>query len=210
MRAIAMSPRDRQVAVLGAIAIGLLVGVSRGFPAWRQWDAEARTSAVELTQEAERARVSVAHRRSTHDSLMARKGRFLALAPLLVAGASSAMGSASLASLISTTAMASNVRLGPLQVSVDTVARGVFTRVSARGEITGDVRGLGAFLSTLERGPTLLAVREIAISQLEPAATPERAEALRVTLTVEGLMLTPPRAKKAKPGPPSVTARSAP
>jgi hypothetical protein len=192
--------RDRRALVAGVVVILLLLAFARGLPALRRWQADVRDSSAALTQEAARARMTVARERTTRDSLAARQQRFIALAPLLLRGETPAMGSATLASLISTAATAASVRLGPVQVkAVDTAARGVFSRVSVRAEITGDVRGVSAFLSTLERGPTLVAVRELTIAQLEPAAAADRAEALRVTVAVEALMVRHPAKAETAP-----------
>jgi hypothetical protein len=182
----------------GVAAIVVILGFARGLPILRQWRSESRDSASAVAQEVARVRTTIARRRVTRDSLAARQARFLALAPLLVRGETPAMGGAILASLISTAATAASVRLGPVQVHGDTAARGVFSRVGARAEITGDVHGVGTFLSILESGPTLVAVREITISQVEPDAAPDRAEALHVALAVDALMLTPrpPTAQK--------------
>jgi hypothetical protein len=188
MRSVIVS-RDRRALAAGVVVVLLLVTFARGLPALRLWRADVRDSSAALTQEATRARMTVARERTTRDSLAARERRFIALAPLLLRGETPAMGSATLASLISTAATAASVRLGPVQVQADTVARGVFTRVGVRAEITGDVRGVSTFLSTLERGPTLVSVKELTIAQLEPAAAADRAEALHVTVAVEALMV---------------------
>ena len=181
--------RDRRALAAGVVVVVLLIAFARGLPALRRWQADVRDSSAALTQEAARAQMTVARERTTRDSLAARQRRFIALAPLLLGGETPAMGSATLASLISTAATAASVRLGPVQVQADTVARGVFSRVGVRDEITGDIRGVSAFLSTLERGPTLVAVKELTIAQLEPAAAADRAEALHVTVAVEALMV---------------------
>jgi hypothetical protein len=184
-----IASRDRRVLVAGVVVVVLLVAFARGLPALRRWHADVRDSSAALTQEAARARMTVARARTTRDSLAARERRFIALAPLLLRGETPAMGSATLASLISTAATAASVRLGPVQVQADTIARGVFSRVGVRAEITGDVRGVSAFLSILERGPILVAVKELTIAQLEPAAAADRAEALHVAVAVEALMV---------------------
>lgn len=190
--------------MLGVVSISLILAFGRGLPAWRRWRAETHASATELTSEVTRARVSISRHGLVRESLTVRQGRFVALAPLLLRGETPAMGGASLASLVASAATAANVRLGPVQVQPDTTARTVFSLVRVRADVTGDVRGIGTFVSSLERGQTLLAIREISISQLEPGAPPERAEALRVNLTLEGLMLTPRQMKtrdmKAKSG----------
>jgi hypothetical protein len=176
--------------------MALILAVGLGLPAWRRWDAEERQAAAEILQAEARARASVARGGLLRDSLAARQQRFIGLAPLLLRGDTPAMGAATLASLVAAAATESSVRLGPVQIRPDTMARGVFGRVDVRAEITGDVRGVMAFLRALERGPTLIAVRELSISQPEPAAAPERAEALHVEVDVQALMLAPRRASK--------------
>ena len=202
--------RDRRALAAGVVVVVLLIAFARGLPALRRWQADVRDSSAALTQEAARAQMTVARERTTRDSLAARQRRFIALAPLLLGGETPAMGSATLASLISTAATAASVRLGPVQVQADTVARGVFSRVGVRAEITGDIRGVSAFLSTLERGPTLVAVRELTIAQLEPAAAADRAEALHVTVAVEALMVRRPPASAVETARPSASSPRTP
>jgi len=48
-------------------------------------------------------------------------------------------------------------------------------------------------LAALEGGQTLLAVRELSITQPQTSAPADQMEALRVELRVEGLMLRPHR-----------------
>jgi hypothetical protein len=192
------SSHSRRVVGAGVVGIALLLTVGRGLPAIWRWQSESDDAAATQVQEMARARTTIARARLTRDSLATRQKRFIALAPLLLRGETPAMGGANLASLVATTATAASVRLGPVQVRSDTMGRGVFSRVGVRTEVTGDVRGISTFLSALEHGPTLLAVRELTISQLEPGAPPERAEALHVQLALEALMLAPRRPEAAK------------
>ena len=83
------------------------------------------------------------------------------------------------------------MRLGAVQIRPDTAGSETFTRISVRADAMGDVAGVTKMLATLERGPTLLAVRSLSIDQSEPAATSDRMESLRVSIVVEGLMLSP-------------------
>lgn len=191
MSALTLSPRDRRVLALGAATIGLLFALGRGVPALRRWEREQRAEAAELAAEAARARGSVRAHGVVRDSLKARETRFLALAPLLLGGETPAVAGATLASLVSGAAAACSVRLGAVQVRADSAGQGVFTRVAVRADAVGDVRGVTGFLAALERGPALLAVRELSVSQSEPAAPPDRPEVLRIELTVEGLVLSP-------------------
>jgi hypothetical protein len=191
----AMSARDRRVLVLGIATITLVVGGGRGLPAWREWYAGSRASAAQLRGELARAEESLRHSAVTRDSLAARKRRLVALLALLAGGETPQMAGAGLASSVASAAEAAGVRVGTVQVRPDSAGRNVFTRVAVRADVTGDVRGVAAFLGALEQDATLLAVRELVVSQPEPAAPADRAEALRVELLVEGLALTPRRAR---------------
>jgi hypothetical protein len=190
-----MSDRDRRVLVLGGMTIALVIGAARGLPAWREWYTGSRASAVRIRDELARAQASLRYGGVTRDSLVARKRRLVALLPLLASGETPQMAGAGLASHVASAAEAAGVRVGTVQVRPDSAGRTVFTRLAVRADVTGDVRGITTFLSALEHDATLLAVRELAVSQPEPAAPADRVEALRVELLVEGLALTPRRAR---------------
>jgi hypothetical protein len=189
-----MTQRDRKVLATGAIACAALAAGARGIPALLQWTRDSRGAAAQLVGEEARARASIARADETRDTLTSRNARYLALAPRLLEGESAAGAGAALASILSGAAAVSSVRVGSVQIRADTATHGVFTKVAVSVDLTGDIRGLTAMLATLERGPALLAVRELSITQPEPAAGDDRAETLRADLMVEGLMLTPRRA----------------
>lgn len=186
-----LSARDRKVLAIGAGACLMLAIGGRGVPSLVRWTLESRASAAQLVGESSRAAGSVAHAGATRDSLVARNQRYLALAPRLLDGETAAGAGGTLASIVSGAAAMSSVRLGSVQIRTDSAKAGVFTRVSVRADLTGDIRGLAAMLAMLEKGPPLLAVRELSITQPETAIADDRAEALRAELVVEGLMLTP-------------------
>jgi hypothetical protein len=151
------------------------------------------------------ARATIANARAVDDSLRARQRRFVAMAPLIVAGESPSAAAAALGSLVSGAADLSGMTIGTIQVSSDTTARGVFVRVSATADATGDITGVTTMIASLEAGPTLLAVRELTVVQPDPGAGGDRAEALRVQLRVEGLALNhsrsdEPRARRVARG----------
>jgi hypothetical protein len=204
-----MSPRDRRALAVGVISIGSLVTLSRGLPAWRGWQQAAQEDVTAATTDLARAHSLLSMSSAIDDSLAARNDRFLALAPALLGGESPAAAGATLAGLVSGAAATSGVRLGAVQIRPDTVSSDTFTRISVRADATGDISGVTKMLTTLERGPTLLAIRALSIDQSEPAATSDRMEALRVTIVVEGLMLTP-RASESRgdPSPPGADTSS--
>jgi hypothetical protein len=191
MTRLALDRRDRRVLATGILTIGAIISASHGIPAWLAWQREARASAMEVETELAHARAGAAARKVVHDSLAARGQRLLALAPALLSGDSPSSAAATLAGLLSGAAAQASVRLGAVQVRPDSVYRGAFTRVAVRANATGDINGVTQMLLALERGPTLLAIRELSITQPEPGASADRAEALRLELLVEGLMLNP-------------------
>ena len=195
MKAPDMSRRDRRAVSAGAATIVLVLVIVKAAPAFNVWATEARASDMEWRAELRRDRAIIARSAVTRDSTLARGRRVIALAPALLAGDSPGAAGASLASLLSGAAAQSNVRLGVVQLRSDTLSHAEFTRVGAHLDATGDVGGIVRLLSSLERGPTLLAIRSLAITQPDVAAGDDRIEALHLELDVEGLMLNPKRAK---------------
>ena len=186
-----LSTRDRQVLAIGLATCGALIVGTRGIPALMQWTRSTRTNASQLVAEAARAGRSVSTASATRDTLAQRNARYALLALRLLGSETTAGAGGTLASLVSEAAAVANVKLGSLQIRADTAKRGAFTVVSVRADLTGDVRGLAAMLATLERGRTLFAIRELSISQPEPAAGDDRAEVLRAELVGASLMVTP-------------------
>lgn len=189
--------RDRRALVAAGLVIPALLALGRGVPALRAWERERVASSVELAGELASAQASLAQTRVLGDSLRVRRQRFLNLAASIVSGEAPAAASATLAALLNGSAVGAGLRLESVQIAGDSLAGRVFTRVSARGEATGDSRALTQFLLALERGPMLLAVRELTVTQPEPAGASTQPEALRIEFTVSGLSLNP-RARRAK------------
>jgi Tfp pilus assembly protein PilX len=183
----ALSQRDRTVLLFGVVVIISMLVAFRGLPALRQWKTEIRASAAELDHELGRANASVAALPAARDTLAVRNYRYNAISPALLPGGSALSAGSALTELVSDAALASNVRLGSTEVSVRSDTASLFVRVAVSASATGDVRGLAGFLHSLERGPRLLAVRRISITQPEVGADANQPEALRVELLVEGL-----------------------
>jgi type II secretion system (T2SS) protein M len=186
-----MSGRDRRALMFGVVSIAILLAMGKGAPKLISWERGARSDASDQQEDFDRATAEIARVSEVRDSAKARGARLIALAPQLVGGDSPATASATLAGIISGAAALSNVKIGALQLEADTSSRGTFMRVGIRGEATGDIAGLAAMLAKLEGGPTLLAVRELSITQTEIAAPADHMEALRIEMKVEGLMLRP-------------------
>ncbi|MGH7719208.1 MAG: type II secretion system protein GspM [Gemmatimonadaceae bacterium] len=189
MTLLALTRRERRTVLLGGCAIVALAVLTRGIPAWRETERDARASALELREELRRARESVQQMAATRDSLRARRDRLGRAQAGVLSGDAPGTAAAVLASVISEAASGSRVRLGAVQIRPDTSGGRHYARVAVRADATGDVRGITSFLSTLEWGPALVAIRELSISQPEPGADADRPETLRVELLVEGLAL---------------------
>lgn len=184
-----LSRRDRKIAIAGVIVCTTLL-LSRGMPGWLAWRAATRERAAEAADELARSEAAVRAQHMIRDSVAAGGRRYAALAPLLVGGGIKTSPDGILAGFVSDAAGEANLRVTNLQVQLDSATSSTFTRVSVRTTATGDIRGLTRLLETLEQGPMLLAVRELVVSQPEPAAPNARPEALRMELRVEGLALT--------------------
>lgn len=198
-----MAPRDRRTLAVGLTVVATLLAISRGLPSWHDWVREARAGAAEQSNAAARTASLVRVAGPMRDSLLARNARYLALAPSLLAGASSADAGATLASVLSAAAAESGVKLGAVQIRIagrammaadksrqrNAAASAVFARVRAQGDVTGDVRGLTRFLLTLERGPLRLAVRDLTVTQSDPVGAAGRSETLHADIVVEGLAM---------------------
>jgi Type II secretion system (T2SS), protein M subtype b len=178
------------------ISLGAFAAVGLGVPPLLRWESESQSAAQELRSERTRAEQQIARATAIRDSATMRGRQLIALGPLLLEGDSPSSAAATLAGLVSAAAAKSNVRIGSLQLTVDSAGAGVFLRVSVRGDLTGDVRGVSAMLAALERGPVLLSVRELSISQPDVSAPSDHVETLQSEFVVEGLMLDVRRASR--------------
>lgn len=191
---LAVSSRDRRALTLGVVGIVSAVVLVRGIPALRQWSEASVASAREVSQEATRAVASVRAAGTLKDTMRARGERFIALAPVILDGSSTATAGATLGSIVSGAAAAADAKLGSIQVLPEAARRDssgriprAFARVSVRASMTADIRGLSKVLLALERGPTMLSVEELSVTQPEPAGDGSRPEMLQVELVVAGL-----------------------
>jgi hypothetical protein len=187
-----LSRRERRVVLGGVSILAVAVLGLRGIPAWRTWMTDTRAVADISIAELARTRAGIAAMPALRDSLIARNERYLALAPSILTGTSSGAVGASLASVVSGAAAGAGLELGALSIRPDTTRTAAFSLPSVRGDARGDITGLTRFLVALERGPTILVIRQLAITQPEPGAGSDRPETLRIEFTVEGLALARP------------------
>lgn len=184
-----MSGQDKRALLFGATSLVAALSVSHGLPGWRVWHQEVQAAAAEAEREVMLAEWGLRFKGSLEDTLGARVERVVNLAPGLVAGRSSSAAAAALAALISGTGAKARVEIASLQVDTDSVTRAVFTRLRVRASGHGDIGGIASLLRELETGPTVLWIREIAISQPNVTSPPNMPERLRFEFVVEALSL---------------------
>jgi hypothetical protein len=187
--------RDQRVALAGSIAVSVILVAGRGVPRLTAWTREARESARTLGAEEQRTLDDLRSLSRVRDSAEARRYSLGDALPTLVHGITPAAIAASLAEMVSDAADNAGVRLGAIDVRIDSAGSGNYVRATARTDLTGDVRGLTTLLADLESSGHRLAIRELSIVQSAPAAASQQAEVLRATLVLEGLARRPARAR---------------
>ena len=124
------------------------------------------------------------------DTLGARVTRFRSMGPAFLSGATSAEAASMLTAIVGEIARSSLVRIDAMELHVDS-ARGGFDmpRVRLDAQATADIAGLAALVRSLEKGPTLLAVRRLSVRPQSIESPANQVESLTIQFTVEGLAL---------------------
>jgi len=182
-----MSQRDRRALTVGTIIISMLFLFAIGLPTFRSWEATQLANASDAARDLSsvlRARRTYA---AVHDTLVARQHRFAVLDSSLLSGASASGIAAALASRLGELADDNAVKITTLQLRPDTVVSNGLVRVDVRVTGVADVTGLAGFVKDVEGQKTPMVVKELSVSQPEPAASDAKPEALRIDLLVSGL-----------------------
>lgn len=195
-----MRKRESRTAVVGGIVIGSILLFGRGFPAVVRWTRAERANADELQHEAIRVAADLRAYPATRDSAQAWRLRLGDEITSLLHGATADQASASLAGSIREAAEEASVRLGSIDLRIDTTSSAVFLHHRATTDVTGDIRGISSFLSALESGATRIRVISLSISQSEPFAGPRQAETLQMNIVVEALARRPTPTGNRAPG----------
>lgn len=183
--AAALNAGDRRALLMGGLALTLLLGAFRGFPALLRATSQARELAVGARAEAARARSDAASRplraASLRDvsSALDSAAAYVMHAPgtsTLVAQSSQEVAelAASLSVLLQeVSTMAVDSSRAPLRV----------IRLRLTGE--GDVLGIPAFLGALEAGSLMADVRRLRIDAADPSAPIDRPERLHFEAQID-------------------------
>jgi hypothetical protein len=188
-----LGTRDRRAWLFGVTCLLGLAVIFRGVPMWRAVRANARAAAAETTARAEELESVLATFDEAMDTLEARTVQLRAIGPALLAGDSPAAAGSNAEALLAELARQSLVRLDAVDIKVDTTRAQRLPLVTIDLQATADITGLSAFLHGLERGPTLIAVRQLSVRSPGAEAPPDEVETLAIHLTVEGVGLIGPR-----------------
>lgn len=183
-----LSARDRRALLAGGVLVALAVLSTRGLPAWFELLGRSRDDAVLARRGLADARAVIAAAPALRDSLAARRSRYIATAPALIAAATPSAAASRLSALVSAAAMSAGVAVSSVMLRADTSSANGFGRPSVRGEARGDISGLTQFLLLMEIGPPLLRVAELTVTQSDPTGT-GRPEELRIAFLIEGMSL---------------------
>ncbi|MGH7649039.1 MAG: type II secretion system protein GspM [Gemmatimonadaceae bacterium] len=181
-----MSPRDRRALQIGALVIGALLIGGRGIPAWLRWEHHAQSIAGAAALDLARQQAALIDQGAARDSLAARRKRFESLRSTWLDGDTPAAAGAELAGQISSAGEHAGVTVGALDIRVDSTSSQPFVPVRVHATATGDIQGIASLVAGIEGARLAIAVRTLSIDAADPAPLPNRAEVLRVELTVEG------------------------
>jgi hypothetical protein len=185
-----ISKRDLRALIRGTAAIGVIIALGRGLPAWRRWEVSVRRDAVSALHTIAIIEAGIGQIRAVRDSVAARQSRLDLLVERLFESRTVQEATAALALHVSDIAGSVEVKVNSLQLRADSsFAKDGFARIAVRFSGTGDVAGLSGLLVSLEGDSVLLAVRELSVTQPEPGAPDTKPEALRFELLIEGLAM---------------------
>ena len=189
VRTLSLSPRDRRTLLLGALGIATILLCTRVAPRTLRWRHDVAERSTTVIADAARAAVAARMLPVLRDSLVARLVRRAELDSAELEAPSRPAAAAALAELVSDAAEETQVQLGSVRLEsvADSGSHVNPVKVGIRASLTADLADLAQFLAAVERGPRLLAIRELSIAQPDMALPSDRSEVLRVELLIEAL-----------------------
>jgi len=121
------------------------------------------------------------------DSLVARRIRLAALDTALFEAATPGLAAAMLAEQLADAAQSSKAQMSNLQLRSDSSRAKIFVPVAVQASVTGDWSAIGRFLTQLETGRKLVALRELTLSSLPSSSAPGQRPSVRADILVDGL-----------------------
>lgn len=183
-----LTARDRRALAIGALVLVGALAFRAAIPA-REAMRRLRVDNQALSDRIAIAGRVAAGRASLGDTLAVLEARSLRADSLLLPRGSAPSVASALATVVRSSARSAGLELLAATSEHDSTATAPFQRASIRVEAQGDVSGLMQFLLLVELAPGLLDVRELSVTPTEPTAGNDRAEVLRISLTIEGVAL---------------------
>jgi type II secretion system (T2SS) protein M len=180
-----LSPNDRRTLLLGALAVGAILIVGKGVPAWRGWERAQVERASLMSSRLTRAETRERMMPSMRERVMLERARLDEARSYMIGALTPEAAASNLAAIIEADASDAGVAILTLALRPDTLMRAGFARVSVQLAAEADVTGLLEFLAALEKKGTPVAIRELTISQADPLAPTSKAETLRLDIVAE-------------------------
>src|SRR5215831_6107426 len=127
-----LSARDRRTAIAGITTVALLILVSRGLPALREWQRTQLAYASDVMGRASSARAMLRALPSLRDSLARRQQELAVLDSAILTEASSAAAVADLTAILDDLAGSAGVRIATLQLRADSAPHHAIARIGVR------------------------------------------------------------------------------
>jgi len=181
-----MTLRDRRVLLIGGLAIGLAVFGLRVLPWLMRRGSTAYAQLQEHATLLARAREDLATLPELRDSTAVLARALIALAPQVLSGSTAAEAGADLSGRINLAASRAPAKVERLEPVPDSSSDGPLGRARVHAAFEADVRGIVAFLRTIDTGEGALSLDELRIVATDPGATDRGPEILRIELTVSG------------------------
>jgi hypothetical protein len=183
MTSVPFAQRDRRALIWGtAILLTAALGL-RGLPAIVRWTHAQRERAERLSLAVADARIAERAGQWLSDSVAMRRERAGAMDALFLRGVGP-IAAADLAGEISAVAEAVGVQMASLQVDPSADSVPPVRLIRARASISGDLDSVMQFVSLIETGPPMLAVREMSVTRRSGQGG---ARVVHMSLTIEGL-----------------------
>ena len=184
--AIGLSPRDRRALSVGGAIVVAATLYRLALPTLASLT-QLRQSNQTMSDRLAFSGLDFAMLGASREALAARTRRLADADTLLLSAGSAAHVASELGAIVRGAARTAGLELLGATTQSDSVVRGAFQSALVRLEAQGDISGLMQFLLLIELGPGLVDVRELSVTPVEPAAGGDRAEVLRISISIEGV-----------------------
>jgi hypothetical protein len=188
---IALGARERRALTIGAVTMLGIVLLGKGIPALHEWESGERAGAEQAVSELAALRRTLETGDRVRNRLARTSAELVRLDSSVLHSTSPAEAASTLAMLVNEFADSASIHLGAVTVRSDSSFTRGFATATVRATATGDVEGLMTFLQFIEDGDITLGVRELTVTQPDPAAPSSKPETLRFEVVIRALVRNP-------------------